>query len=70
MSYHVTQTMIEQPHFHIPRHCKQWSAQNTYFAQQDSPVKMCFILYTLGLDTTKGSAILYNISNMFLLFIV
>ena len=38
-----------------------FSAQNTHFVQQeDSPVKMCFILYTLGLDATKGSAILYN----------
>jgi len=39
-----------------------FSAQNTHFVQQeDSPVKMCFILYTLGLDATKGSAILYII---------
>jgi len=32
----------------------------THCAQQDSPVKMCFTLYTLGLNVTKGSAILYN----------
>jgi len=37
-----------------------FSAQNTHFAQQeDSPVKMRFILYTLGLDATKGNTILY-----------
>ena len=37
-----------------------FSAQNTHFSQQEDSVKMCFILYTLGLDATKGSAILYN----------